>query len=60
MNLETDLAALIARHRQLESELKDVIAHPAASDEEIAAIKRQKLKLKDKITLIERGQLHAA
>jgi hypothetical protein len=43
------LAELLAQHRALEAELADAIAHPASTDAEIAAIKRQKLKLKDLI-----------
>jgi hypothetical protein len=60
MNLETDLAALLAKHKSLESELADAIVHPAASDQEIAAIKRQKLKLKDLIASLQRSELSAA
>ncbi len=43
------LTELIAQHRALEKELADAVAHPASTDAEIAAIKRQKLKLKDEI-----------
>jgi hypothetical protein len=39
--------------------LADAIAHPASSDQEIAEIKRRKLKIKDEITRLE-SQPHAA
>jgi hypothetical protein len=60
MSPELDISQLNARHRYLEKELTDILAHPAASDEEIAAIKRQKLKLKDEIAALERTKQHAA
>jgi len=48
MNSPT-LADLLARHRALEMELAEAMAHPASTDAELAAIKRAKLKLKDEI-----------
>lgn len=48
------LSDLLAQHLVLEAELAEAIAHPASSDSEIAAIKRQKLKLKDEIALLQR------
>ena len=43
------LAELLDQHRALELDLAEAIAHPASTDEEIAAIKRKKLRLKDEI-----------
>ena len=54
------LSDLIAQHHALEVELAEAMAHPASSDAEIAAIKRQKLKLKDEIALYQRGTSVAA
>jgi hypothetical protein len=54
MSLNTDLPELCAQHRVLEKELENVMAHPASTDEEIAEIKRKKLKLKDEIARLER------
>ena len=48
------LAELLAQHRALEAELAEAMAHPASTDAEIAAIKRQKLKVKDKISRLAR------
>ncbi|MFN0191840.1 MAG: YdcH family protein [Aestuariivirga sp.] len=59
MSLQAHLSELTAKHKALEGELADAIAHPAASDEEIAEIKRKKLRLKDEISKLEH-QLHAA
>lgn len=59
MNPTSSLSDLIARHHALETELAEAMAHPASSDAEIAAIKRQKLKLKDEIEAL-RGKTHIA
>lgn len=59
MTLQAHLSELISKHRALETELADAIAHPAATDQEIAEIKRRKLKIKDEITRLE-SQPHAA
>lgn len=55
----TTLAELLAQHRVLEAELAEAMAHPASTDAEIAAIKRQKLKVKDKISSLQ-GETHIA
>jgi hypothetical protein len=59
MTLQAHLSELISKHRALETELADAIAHPASTDQEIAEIKRRKLKIKDEITRLE-SQPHAA
>jgi hypothetical protein len=59
MTLQAHLSELISKHRALEAELADAIAHPASTDQEIAEIKRRKLKIKDEITRLE-NQPHAA
>lgn len=53
MSLQTHLDELHAKHKALEVELADAIAHPASSDAEIAELKRRKLKIKDEITKLE-------
>ncbi len=60
MALDLDLTQLLAKHNALEKELAEAIAHPATTDEEIAAIKRMKLKLKDEIAFHERTSAEAA
>ncbi|MGB8314607.1 MAG: DUF465 domain-containing protein [Aestuariivirga sp.] len=59
MTLQAHLSELISKHRALEKELADAVAHPASTDQEIAEIKRRKLKIKDEITRLE-AQPHAA
>jgi hypothetical protein len=43
------LDELEQRHRALESEINDLITHPAADDLKVAELKRRKLQLKDEI-----------
>jgi hypothetical protein len=59
MTLQAHLSELLSKHKALETELADAIAHPASTDQEIAEIKRRKLKIKDEITRLE-SQPHAA
>jgi hypothetical protein len=53
MSLQAHLGELVAKHRALEAELEDALAHPAVSDEQISELKRRKLKIKDEISRIE-------
>jgi hypothetical protein len=58
MNVQAHLSELAAKHRALEAELEDALAHPASSDEEIAELKRKKLRIKDEITKLETQSHH--
>lgn len=53
MSLQAHLSELSAKHRAIDDKLSEALAHPAASDEEIAALKRKKLRLKDEIARVE-------
>jgi len=53
MTLQAHLSELESKHKALEAELTDVLAHPASTDAEIAELKRKKLKIKDEITKLE-------
>jgi hypothetical protein len=53
MSLQAHLSELAAKHKALESELADALAHPASTDQEIAELKRKKLRIKDEISRIE-------
>jgi hypothetical protein len=53
MSLQAHLSELASKHKALEAELADALAHPAASDEEIAELKRRKLRLKDEMNRLE-------
>ena len=57
MSLQAHLSELAAKHKSLESELADALSHPASSDQEIAELKRRKLRIKDEISRIE-SQMH--
>ena len=59
MSLQAHLSELAAKHKALETELAEAMAHPASSDAEIAELKRKKLKIKDEMTRLEHT-LHAA
>jgi hypothetical protein len=53
MSLQAHLSELAAKHQALESELEDALAHPASTDQEIAELKRKKLRIKDEISRLE-------
>lgn len=59
MSLSGHLDELSQKHRVLEQKLQEVLTHPSASDEEVANIKREKLKIKDQIQrLTSKEQTH--
>ncbi len=58
MSLDSHIAQLEQRHRELEAQLDEVLAHPSADDGEIAEIKRQKLLIKDKIQHLKSATVH--
>ncbi|MFT5507085.1 MAG: hypothetical protein ACI89J_000149 [Hyphomicrobiaceae bacterium] len=49
MPLTDHLDVLSNKHRVLERKLEQARTHPSTSDSEVARIKREKLKIKDKI-----------
>ena len=49
MAMQAHLAELERRHRALESEISEALAHPSADDLKLAELKRRKLQLKDEI-----------
>jgi len=59
MTTETHLEALKTKHKELEAKLADAIAHASSSDQELAEIKHEKLRIKDEIALLE-GKLKFA
>lgn len=56
MSVQAHISELANRHKALETELAEALAHPASSDAEIAELKRKKLKLKDEINRLQTGQ----
>ena len=53
MSLQAHLNELASKHKALETELADMMAHPASTDQEIAELKRKKLRIKDEIVKLE-------
>jgi hypothetical protein len=49
MAMQAHLAELERRHRALENEISEALAHPSADDLKLAEMKRRKLHLKDEI-----------
>ena len=53
MSLQAHLTELTAKHKALESEIAEEIAHPGSNDLHIAELKRKKLRIKDEIARLE-------
>jgi hypothetical protein len=53
MSPDIHLAELEARHRALENEISDALAHPSTDDAKIAELKRRKLQVKDEIARLQ-------
>ncbi|MBI5131734.1 MAG: DUF465 domain-containing protein [Rhodopseudomonas palustris] len=60
MALQAHLVELERKHKVLESELHDALAHPSTDDLRIADLKRRKLKVRDEINRLKQvsGTLH--
>jgi hypothetical protein len=56
MSPDVHLAELEARHRALEDEISDALAHPSTDDVKIAELKRRKLQVKDEIARLHHGE----
>ena len=49
MAIQSHLAELERRHRALEDEIAEALAHPSTDDLKIAELKRRKLQVKDEL-----------
>jgi len=49
MSMQSHLSELERRHRALEEEISEALAHPSTDDLKIAELKRKKLQVKDEI-----------
>jgi len=56
MSLQDRIESLRARHQSLELALQEEIHRPMPNEDLIHDIKRQKLKIKDEIQLLEHGR----
>ena len=57
MSLQSHLAELEKRHRALEAEITEALAHPSIDDLTIRALKRRKLHVKDEIVRLRHESL---
>jgi hypothetical protein len=55
MSMQSHLGELERRHRALEDELAEALAHPSTDDLKIAELKRRKLLVKDQIARLQCG-----
>ena len=53
MPLNSHLAELERRHRALEDEISEALAHPSSDGLKIAELKRRKLQVKDEIARLQ-------
>ena len=49
MGIQSHLAERERRHRALEDEINEALAHPSTDDLKVAELKRRKLQVKDEI-----------
>ena len=56
MATEARIRELDARHEKLDHQIIEQLKHPSADDLQIAALKEQKLKLKEEIEELRRRQ----
>lgn len=55
MSMQSQLAELEAKHRSLEDEINEMMAHPGSDDLKIIELKRRKLHLKDEIARLRQS-----
>jgi hypothetical protein len=53
MSIQSHLTELEQKHRALEDEIAEAIAHPSTDDATIAQLKRRKLQVKDQIARLK-------
>lgn len=59
MAIQAHLVELERKHKVLESELHDALAHPSTDDLQIAELKRRKLMVRDEIARLKQvSNLH--
>ena len=56
MTTESHMAALERRHRELDRQIEDEMAHISHDDLMIAALKRRKLEIKDELARIRSSE----
>lgn len=60
MAIEARLEGLASRHRELDKLIATELAHPSSDDLKIAALKREKLRIKDQMERVRMSHSTAA
>jgi hypothetical protein len=55
MSIQAHLAELERRHRALEDEISEALAHPSIDDLKVVELKRRKLQVKDEIVRLRQN-----
>ena len=58
MTLASHLAELSEKHRLLELRIQEELARPGSDDLQISKLKREKLKIRDEMTKLEKSKGH--
>jgi hypothetical protein len=58
MTLAAHLAELSEKHRMLEMRIQEELARPGSDDLQISKLKREKLKIRDEMTKLEKSKGH--
>jgi hypothetical protein len=58
MTLAAHLAELSEKHRLLEMKIQEELARPGSDDLQITKLKREKLKIRDEMTKLEKSKGH--
>ena len=58
MTLASHLAELSEKHRLLEMRIQEELARPGSDDLQISKLKREKLKIRDEMTKLEKSKGH--
>ncbi|MGE7367693.1 YdcH family protein [Neorhizobium sp. NPDC001467] len=58
MTVQAHIASLEKKHEVLEDELQSVLASPSTDDQEIADLKRRKLRIKDELERLKGSTRH--
>ena len=58
MTIQAHLASLEKKHGDLEEELQSVLSSPSSDDQQIAELKRRKLRLKDEMERLRSKTRH--
>jgi hypothetical protein len=58
MALESRIRELDLRHREMDAAIQSELSHPAADQNRVTEMKRQKLKLKEEIETLRQRMRH--